>query len=343
VKCTKMDSNESPYGPSPRAVAAMQAILSECNFYPDANAAELQQKLAERHKLRPEQVVPAAGLTALLGLMARVLLSPEFNAITSERSFIVYPTATHAAGGRLIEVPMRNHGLDLDGIAAAIDRDTRIVFLANPNNPTGTVVLADEIDRFLNKTPEHVMVVLDEAYHDFARHFATKRRVEYSNSLDYVRQGRNVVVLRTFSKAHGLAGMRVGYGMGPAEFISNLALMRTTFSVTTLAQVAALGAMDDEAHTRKVLENNAVQAELMIQGISGLGYRALPTWANFIYCDLKEDAASFARRMQDEGVLILPLGPWGVPTAIRITIGTAEQNQIFLSAFRRVAQHSPVR
>jgi len=343
VKCIKMDSNESPYGPSPRAVAAMQAILSECNFYPDDNAAELQQKLAERHKLRPEQVVPAAGLTALLGLMARVLLSPGLNAVTSERSFIVYPTATHAAGGRLIEVPRRNDGLDLDGIAAAIDRDTRIVFLANPNNPTGTVVLADEIDRFLNKTPDHVMVVLDEAYDDFARHFATKRRVEYSHSLDYVRQGRNVVVLRTFSKAHGLAGVRVGYGMGPAEFMSNLALMRTTFSVTTLAQVAALAAMDDDAHTRKVLENNAVQAELMIQGISGLGYRALPTWANFIYCDLKEDAASFARRMQDEGVLIRPLGPWGVPTAIRITIGTPEQNQIFLSALRRVAQHSPVR
>jgi histidinol-phosphate aminotransferase len=343
VTCIKMDSNESPYGPSARAVAAMQAVLAKCNLYPDDKTAELQNKLADRHQVRPEQVVPAAGLTALLGLIARKLLSPGLNAITSERSFIVYPTAAQAAGGQLIEVPMRNDGFDLDAISASIDRNTRIIFLANPNNPTGTVVLADELDRFLDKVPEHVTVVLDEAYHDFAQYFAVKRRANYSHSLHYVRQGRKVVVLRTFSKAHGLAGVRVGYGMGPAEFVSHLARMRTTFSVSTPAQVAALASIDDEAHTRKALENNTEQADRLVQAISELGYRVLPTWANFLYCELKEDAVKFAKCMQDEGVLILPLGNWGAPTAIRITIGTPEQNQIFLDAFRRVVRRAMAR
>src|SRR5690242_8196159 len=151
VSCIKMASNENPYGPSPRAVEAMQAALAECNFYPDNDATELCQKLAERHKMQPEQVVPAAGSTALLGIITRTLLSPGLNAVTSERSFIIYPIATKAAGGRLIEVPMRDAGFDLDAIAAAMDRNTRIVFMANPNNPTGTIFSAGELDRFLQK------------------------------------------------------------------------------------------------------------------------------------------------------------------------------------------------
>jgi len=336
VDCIKMASNENPFGPSPKAVEAMRAVLSESNFYPDNDISELRQKLAEYHGVRPDNIVPTAGSTALLGVIARTLLSPGLNAITSERSFIVYPIATQAAGGRLIQVPMRDHTFDLDAIAAAVDHSTRIIYLSNPNNPTGTIVTAPEIDRFLDKLPDHAVVILDEAYHDFAQHFAQSRGADYSHALDYVNHGRKVVVLRTFSKAHGLAGVRAGYGIGPAELMSYLSRMRTTFSVSSVAQAAAVAALEDETHIRKTLRNNAEQAQRLTEGMAELGYRVDPTWANFLYCELSEDAAVLATRLQAEGVIIRPLGAWGAPTAIRVTIGTPEQNGIFLRAFKKV-------
>ncbi len=343
VNCIKMASNENPFGPSPKAVQAMQAVLADSNFYPDNDAIELQQKLAERHNVLPEQIVPTAGSTALLGIIARTLLSPGLNAITSERSFIVYPIATQAAGGQLIQVPMRNNGFDLNAIAAAIDQHTRIIYISNPNNPTGTLIAAKELDRFLDEVPEHVIVILDEAYYDFAEYFGRIRGVECSHALDYVNQGRKVVVLRTFSKAHGLAGVRVGYGIGPAELMSYFARMRTTFSISTVAQAAALAALDDETHVRKTLKNNAEQAERLVTGLVELGYAPIPTWANFLYCELGDDAAAIAKRFQTEGVIVRPLGPWGAPTAIRITLGTPEQNDVLLRAFKKVIERTAAR
>jgi histidinol-phosphate aminotransferase len=343
VNCVKMASNENPFGPSPRAVEAMQAVLTESNFYPDNDVSELRQKLAERHNVRPEQIVPTAGSTALLGIVARTLLSPGLSAITSERSFIVYPIATQAAGGRLIQVPMREDGFDLNGVAAAVDQHTRIIYISNPNNPTGTLVPAKELDHFLDQLPEHVIVILDEAYYDFAQSFADIRGVNYSHALDYVSQGRKVIVLRTFSKAHGLAGVRAGYGIGPVELMSYFAPMRTTFSVSTVAQAAAMAALDDEHHIQKTLNNNAEQAERLIAGLVELGYHPLPTWANFVYCELREDATAVAKRLQTEGVIVRPLAPWGAPTAIRVTIGTPEQNDIFLNAFKKVTERATVR
>jgi len=343
VNCIKMASNENPFGPSPKAVLAMQAALAESNFYPDNDAIELRQKLAEHHGVQPEQIVPTAGSTALLGIVARTLLSPGLNAITSERSFIVYPIATQAAGGKLIEVPMRSDGFDLDAIAATVDQHTRIIYISNPNNPTGTLIPAPELDRFLDRVPEHVIVILDEAYYDFAQYFAVSRGVDYSHALDYVNQGRRVVVLRTFSKAHGLAGVRVGYGIGPAELMSYFARMRTTFSVSVVAQAAALAALADEAHTERTLKNNAEQSERLLAGIAELGYHPIPTWANFLYCELGDDAAAVAKRLQIEGVIVRPLGPWGAPTAMRITIGTPDQNDFFLDAFKKVMARATVR
>ena len=195
----------------------------------------------------------------------------------------------------------------------------------------------------MDKVPEHVIVILDEAYYDFAQHFAARRNVDYSHALDYVNQGRKVVVLRTFSKAHGLAGVRVGYGIGPAELMSYFARMRTTFSVSTVAQAAALAALDDEAHTRKTLDNNADQAERLTAALIELNYRPIPTWTNFLYCELGDDATAVAKRFQAEGVIVRPLGPWGAPTAIRITIGTPEHNDIFLKAFKRVMERATAR
>jgi len=192
------------------------------------------------------------------------------------------------------------------------------------------------VEHFLAQVPGHVIVVLDEAYYEFALHFASLREIKYSNSIEYVRQGARVVVLRTFSKAHGLAGLRVGYGLGPAELLGYCARMRNTYSVASVAQAAALAAIEDHDHIQRTADNNAVQARVLAEGLSGLGYRVVPTSANFLFCDLGEDAAAFANRLQDEGVAVRPLGPWGAPNCIRVTIGTPEQNQVFLEAARRL-------
>lgn len=343
MEAIKLASNENPFGPSPKALAAMRRVLGETHLYPDNDVSELRDKLAEFHEIGPENIVPAAGSTGLLGVIARTLLASGLNAITSERSFIIYPMATQAAGGRIIQTAMREDSFDLDAILEAVNRDTRIVFLSNPNNPTGTIQTASVIDHFLNKLPDHVTAVLDEAYYDFAEHFARLRGIDYSRAIDWVKQGRKLVVLRTFSKVHGLAGIRVGYGIGPAELMSHVERRRTTFSVSGLAQAAAVAALEDQSHIQKTLENNARQAERLIEQLAGLGYEVAPTWANFLYCELKEDAARVAQHMQQAGVIIRSLDAWGAPTAIRVTIGTPEQNDLFLRAFKKVTGRAAVR
>ena len=215
----KLDSNENPFGPSPHAIAAMRSDLSSAHSYPDDDCALLRRRLATHHEVPIEQVMVTAGSTALLSLLCHTLLGPGLNAVTSERSFIVYSTAVRSTGAQFIEATMREDGFDLTAILNAINEHTRIVFLANPNNPTGTMLDADSVDKFVADIPGHVVVVVDEAYYEFASHFAALRKVEYSRSLTYLRQGASVVVLRTFSKAHGLAGLRIGYGLGPAELL----------------------------------------------------------------------------------------------------------------------------
>src|ERR1700683_3710357 len=336
----KLDSNENPFGPSEHAIDAMRSTLGVVNLYPDDDCSELRQQLAARPGLAPEQVLVTAGSTALLSLLCQTLLAPGLNAVTSERSFIVYSMAVQATGAHLIEANMRNDAFDLDAILAAVNANTRIVFLANPNNPTGTMVEAAVVERFLEQLPGHVVLLLDEAYYEFALHFAALRHVTYSNSLDYVRQGASVAVLRTFSKAHGLAGLRVGYGLGPAELLGYCARMRNTFSVSSVAQAAAVAALEDHHHVQRVVENNAAQAQVLAQGLAVLGYRVVPTSANFLFCDLGEDAAAVSVRLRDEGVSVRPLGPWGAPSCIRVTIGTPAQNQAFLNAARRLGLRS---
>jgi histidinol-phosphate aminotransferase len=199
---------------------------------------------------------------------------------------------------------------------------------------------AQAVESFLERLPGHVVLVLDEAYYEFAQHFSVLRKVNYSNSLDYVKQGASVVVLRTFSKAHGLAGLRIGYGIGPAELLAYCARMRSTFSVSSVAQAAALAALDDSPHIRRVVENTVGQAQQMVTSLSALGYRVLPTSANFLFCDVGMDAAVFAKELQEEGVAVRPLRHWGAPTSIRVTIGTPEQNDMFMRAAGKIARRS---
>lgn len=329
-----LNLNENPFGPSPLAVKALQAALSGVHRYPEIQATDLHRQIANFHGVAREQVLVTAGATELLCMIARALLGPGLNAITSAKSFIVYKLATQVTESKLIEVPTINDGYDLAAIAKSIDGNTRIVFIANPNNPTGTLLTADEVDEFVGQLPEHVLLVLDEAYGDYAKDFARQRGVRYSRSIDYARQDRNVILLKTFSKTHGLAGLRVGYGIGPARLMSLFAPLRTIFSVSSLAHVAAGAALEDAPHIRRAVENNTDQAEILTAEMKKLGFAVPQTWANFLYCDVNGDAAEFADRLRKHGVIVQPLGLWGAPTAIRVSIGTPEENRVFLEAFK---------
>jgi histidinol-phosphate aminotransferase len=339
-RCIKLDSNENPFGPSPRALEAMRSALATANFYPDDDSTELRRTLALHHEVSQDQILVTAGSTEMLALLCQTMLAPGLNAVTSERSFIIYSMAVHATGAQLVQSPMRGDVFSLEAILAAINQNTRIVFLANPNNPTGTMLEATAIDEFLANIPAHVVVVLDEAYYEFALHFAALRQLEYSRSLEYLQRGANVIVLRTFSKAHGLAGLRVGYGLGPADLLTYCARMRNPFSVSSIAQAAAIAALDDHDHIARVVSSNASQAQILTHGLSEMGHRVVPTSANFLYCDLREEASRIAACLGDEGASVRPLRAWGSPNSIRVSIGTPEQNEFFLSAMRKIGGRS---
>ena len=344
VKAVKLASNENPFGPSPLALAAAHNAAAEVNLYPDIAATPLRRKLAQEYGLVPENVVVTGGSTPLLEMIARTLTGPGLNVISSERTFMIYALATHANDAEYRSVPMKNDHFDLNAIADAVDANTRIVYIANPNNPTGTIVTASEMDRFLDRLPDHVIVVLDEAYYEFAQHFAGERGVEFSHSIEYVKQGRNVVVLRTFSKIYGLAALRVGYGFGPAELMDYVGRLRTPFMVTSVGEAAAMAAMDDTAHRDLTVRNNAEQSRWLMKELHALGYEPVETWANFIYCETGEDSAALGSRLEHEGVIIRPLtGGWGAPTAIRVTIGKPEENERFIKALKKVAAGVAVR
>lgn len=341
VAMVKLASNENPLGPSPLAIEAIRAASAEVNLYPDNEATELRLDLAARHQLAAEQVFLADGSLGLLDILARTLLGPGLNCITSERSFISYPIVTRAAGAELITTPMRQDTYDLDAIRAAINDNTRVVILANPNNPTGTMFDAGATEEFLAGVPDHVLVVLDEAYYDFATYFAVRRGITYTRSTDYVRAGRkNVLVLRTFSKAHGLAGIRLGYGCGHPELLKYFGRVRNSFSVSVIAEAAGLAALRDEAHIRKTLENNAAGVAWLMPQFAELDLRTVPTNGNFIYFEIDEDANTFAKRMQGEGVIVRSLVPWGIPNGIRVTVGTPEQNERFIAALKKVVRQA---
>jgi histidinol-phosphate aminotransferase len=333
----RLDSNENPFGPSPLAVEAVQKALEFSTFYPEDDSTPLRRKVGELHEIPWEQVLVTAGSTQMLSLLCQTLLGPGLNAITSERSFVVYGMAVHATGAQLIEAPMRGDHINLTAILDLINEHTRIVFLANPNNPTGTMLDPASIDKFIAEVHGHVVVVLDEAYYEFAAYFAERRKQEYSQSLRYVKQPGNVVVLRTFSKAHGLAGLRIGYGLGPAELMGYCARMRNTFSVSSAAQAAALAAIDDQGHIIRTLANNAEQAQSLGVGLSELGLRVVPTWANFLYCNVGQEATPFAQRLREAGISVRPLESWGAPGCIRVSIGTPQQNEALLKAVQNTA------
>jgi len=325
----KLASNENPLGPSPQVAQAINGAVAELARYPDGAGFALKQKLAARYSVRPNQITLGNGSNDLLELVARAFLAPGLNAVFSEYAFAVYPLATQAVGAEGRVVAAKDYGHDLNAMLAAIDGQTRVVFIANPNNPTGTwfdrAVLVD----FLSKVPSSVLVVLDEAYIEYADD-------ELPDGLELLDQYPNLLVLRTFSKAFGLAGLRIGYGISSADIADVLNRVRAPFNVNTLAQVAAIAALEDNEHLQRSIQINAQGMAQLKTGLDKLGLKTLPSKANFITIDFAREAAPIDRALLQRGVIVRPLAPYGMPHFLRVSIGTEVENVRFLEALGEV-------
>jgi len=326
----KLASNENPLGPSPKVLDAIRAELSELTRYPDGNGFALKQRLAERYSVGINQVTLGNGSNDILELVARAYLAPGLNAVFSEHAFAVYPIATQAVGAEGRAVPARNWGHDLDAMAAAIDENTRVVFVANPNNPTGTWFDAAALGGFLARVPEHVLVVLDEAYIEYAE------GQELPDGLAFLADYPNLLVSRTFSKAYGLAALRVGYAISSPVIADVLNRVRQPFNVNSLALAAACAALDDVDYllaSRKANDAGMLQLET---GFRQLGLEWIPSRGNFIAVDFARDAAPINQALLREGVIVRPMAGYGMPTFLRISIGTEQENARFLDVLRQV-------
>lgn len=330
IQAVKLASNENPLGPSPRAMEAAQKALAESNRYPDGGGFYLREKLAARHGVPMENVLLGQGSGELIDLAARMLLDPSREAVTSEGSFPLYYISIRGAGARLVAVPLNDYAFDLDAIAAAATPKTRLIYLANPNNPTGTLFSQDEFDAFFRRIPDDVLVVLDEAYCDYAGITAESRATEW------VRRGRSLLLLRTFSKVYGLAGMRVGYGIGPADLLEEMNKLRTPFNTSGVAQAAALAALDDVDHVRRSVEANRAGLRQLTARLTEMGVRFVPSVANFLLVLLEQDGKPVADELLRRGVIVRPMAWMGFPKAIRVSVGLAEENEKFLSALGEV-------
>jgi histidinol-phosphate aminotransferase len=310
---------------------AIRGGLQRINFYPDGSGYYLRKKLAEIRGLDMNQVILGAGSTDLIELVGKTFLTGGDEGITSESAFYIYRLAIEEMGAALIQTPMRHLTFDLAAIAHAVTHRTKVIYLGNPNNPTGTMFTTDTLDRLLDGLPPRVLVVLDEAYYDYVQ------RPDYSRSVDYVRDGRNILVLRTFSKVHGLAGLRIGYGMGHPELVGALNRVRSPFNANMLAQAAALAALDDLEHVARSVEMNAREMKFVTEELALLGVRYTPSAGNFLLIDTGRDCEEDFVRLLHEGVIVRPMKLYGFATSLRVTIGTHSDNEQFLDALQRVS------
>ena len=326
----KLASNENPLGPSPKALEAIRAELAELTRYPDGNGFELKTKLAARCGVSPAQVTLGNGSNDILDLVARAWLAPGLNAVFSQYAFAVYPIATQAVGAQGKVVPAKAHGHDLEAMLAAIDANTRVVFVANPNNPTGTWFGPDALESFLARVPQSVLVVLDEAYIEYAE------GDELPDGLDYLARYPNLLVSRTFSKAYGLASLRVGYALSSPQVADVLNRVRAPFNVNSLALAAACAALDDAdylAASRRTKDAGMAQLEA---GFRRLGLSWIPSKGNFIAVDFGCDAAPINQALLQAGIIVRPVAGYGMPTFLRVSIGTEQENARFLEALEQI-------
>ncbi len=326
----KLSSNENPLGPSPRALAAIQAAAANVHRYPDAGALALRQGLAARFGVAPEMVICTNGSDEMVFLLCLAFLREGDQAVMAHGSFISYYLRTLEMGGQALRVQLRDYAHDLDAMADAITDRTRLLFLCNPNNPTGTTNSAAEVERLLERVPEDVLVVVDEAYIEFVE------RPDYPNLLAELGAGRaNIILLRTFAKIYGLAGLRLGYAFGAPELMSYLERARPTFNVNALAQAAGLAALEDDDHLVRSRAHTAACRALFMRELRALDLQPVPSNTNFVAVRVGDDMAVTSALM-DHGFTVNPLSSWGLPGHIRISFGTDDENARFFVALRTV-------
>jgi len=328
----KLASNENPFGVPESAKQAMTAAIAELGRYPDANGFELKQALAKRYDVPMEWITLGNGSNDILEIAAHTFVERGQSVVYSQYSFAVYALATQGIGARHIVVPAVAHGHDLDAMAAAIEDDTRLVFIANPNNPTGTFIPGAQIEAFLRKVPPNVVVVLDEAYNEY---LAEENQYE---SAAWVRQYPNLLVSRTFSKAYGLAGLRVGFGIAQAEVTDLLNRLRQPFNVNSLAQAAAIAALNDKAFLEQGARNNAAGYQQFVEAFEQMGLEYVPSFGNFVLVKVGDDSGAGSRvnvALLKQGVIVRPVGAYGLPEWLRISIGLPQENAVFIAALQK--------
>lgn len=321
----KLASNENPLGPSPKAVAAMTDVLSKAQLYPDGGGYKLRQAIAEKNGLARENVVLGNGSNEIIEFIGHAFLKPGDSIIAAEHAFVVYKLMATLFGAETIEIPDPGFVHDLDAMAEAIRPDTKEIFIANPNNPTGTLVEQEAIDRFMDQVPDHVIVIFDEAYFEFLR--------EPPDTLKYVLEGRNVIIMRTFSKIQGLASLRIGYGLGPAPLIEVLQKTRQPFNANAVAQAGATASLLDDSHQEKTRVNNEAGLKLLQSTFEELGLEYVPSHANFVLVKVGDGDRLFADLMK-KGVIVRAMRGYKLPDWVRVSVGTPEENERFISELK---------
>jgi len=328
----KLASNENPLGPSPHVVKRMVEELTRAknsgslNRYPDGSGYYLKQALSNKFSVSEEEIILGNGSNEIIDIAVRTFLQPGDDAVMANPSFVVYPMSTQAQGANAIQVSLKNYAHDLDAMADAVTAGTKIVFVANPNNPTGTMNKRAEFDRLMRRIPEGVLVIVDEAYCEYITD------PDYPDSMHYLMEGREILILRTFSKIYGLAGLRIGYAIGQKAVIAEMNKLRPPFNTSSLAQKAALWALEDEDHLQRTREINEQGKQYLYKELDSIGINYVPTEANFIYMPLKQNAQSIYVSLLKQGVIVRPAGQH----EIRVTIGLPEENERFIDALKAV-------
>ena len=324
----KLASNENPLGPSLLAVQAIAENASQVHLYPDGNAYSLKKGLAAHIGISPEHLILGNGSNDVLQLVAEAYIAPGDEVIYAAGAFVVYSLMTKLCGATAVVVPMVNDTHDLRAMAAAVTDKTKVIFIANPNNPTGTMVTADETAAFMAQVPEDVLVVFDEAYYEYVA------RSDYPQTLPYVLEGRNFVITRTFSKIYGLAGLRIGYGIAPPGLVETLNRVRQPFNCSLVGQAAARAALKDTAHVKESQKSNAVGKAFLYKAFDDMGLRYIETEGNFIMLHVEPSGAEITDALLKQGVIVRPMAGYGYPNAVRVTIGTQQENERFIKALR---------
>ena len=326
----KLASNENPLGPSPIVTDYLQQRLKDLSRYPDGSAYRLSEKLAQKHQCHADMITVGNGSNDVLDMIARAFLYPGRQAVFSEYSFAVYPISTQAVGATAKIAKAKDYGCDLDALDQAINDNTAVIFIANPNNPTGTWLKGDELYNFLTTVPENIIVVLDEAYVEFVQH------AEYTPADEWLSEFPNLIVTRTFSKAYGLAGLRVGYSISHPDISNILNRVRQPFNVNSLALAAAEIALDDQDYIKRSVANNAAGMQQICQGLSDLDVSYIPSVANFLCVKLGPETASINQQLLQRGVIVRPIANYDMAEYLRVSIGLAEENQRFLDTLQEI-------